>query len=254
MSDTPIGNIEIIDEKPTENLPVNETLPPALSGTDALVAKAVDSGNIEMLEKLLDLQDRVQDRMAKEEFNRHFSQMQGDFVAVKKSAENKHLHSKYAKIEDMQAAYTPVISRHGFSYSWREEALEGGAKRTILEITGYNHTRETSFDVPKLEAIKSNSGGGAVQNAIQVAGAMSTYGRRYTFIAGFGVIMEGEDSDGSVNGIGVEFADDVLSLQACGSIAELQASWSTIFPKVRNNKAGMNYLSGIFRECKEKLA
>ena len=37
-----------------------------------------------------------------------------------------------------------------------------------------------------------------MQNAIQIAGAQSTYGRRYTFVAGFGIVLEGEDSDAAI--------------------------------------------------------
>lgn len=219
---------------------------------NALIGIAVREDKMEMLRELLDLKHREDDRLAKEEFDSHFSQMQGEFVAVKKSAENKHLHSKYAKIEDIQAVYTPIISKHGFSYSWREEVLEGGGKRTILEISGYKYTKETFWDVPKLDPIKSNAGG-SVQNAVQVAGSMSTYGRRYSFVNGFGVIMEGEDSDGHVDGTGGEWANEVLSLQSCANMNELYATWSPISEKARGNQSAIKYLSGIFGECKKQL-
>ena len=50
-------------------------------------------------------------------------------------------------------------------------------------------------------------------NPVQTAGAMSTYGRRYTFIAGFGVVIEDEDTDATFDD-GVKYADYINAMQS----------------------------------------
>lgn len=149
----------------------------------------------EKLDKFVALYNQQQDRQRKEDFEAHFAALQADLGPIVKSKDamnqGKKMYS-YAPLDTLQAACGEAISRHGFSYSWREETKEGGIKRTILMISGWGYTRENYFDAPMIS-------GTGIQNAIQVAGAMSTYGRRYTFIAGFGLIIEGEDSDANIS-------------------------------------------------------
>jgi len=157
---------------------------------DALLAKVLESGNIDVLKEFVALRNAQEERQARIAFEEAFSQMRAELPSVGKHKDNGATKSKYAPIEDIQRACDPIIHRFKFSYSWREEALPEG-KRVFMDISGYGHTRTNYFDCPKIS-------GNNAQNAIQVAGAMSTYGRRYTFVSGFGVIVEGEDSDGQI--------------------------------------------------------
>ena len=165
---------------------------------DALLAQVLASGNIEILERYIALRKSEEERQSRIAFEEAFSKMRAELPAVAKKKDNGATKSKYAPIEDIQRACDPVIHSFGFSYSWREEAIPEG-KRVWMDISGYGHTRSNFFDCPKIS-------GNNAQNAIQVAGAMSTYGRRYTFVSGFGVIVEGEDSDGQIS-------DDVEQLR-----------------------------------------
>jgi hypothetical protein len=159
---------------------------------DKLLATVLSSGNIEVLERYIALRKSEEERQARMAFEAAFSVMRAELPSVAKSRENGGTKSKYAPVEVIQSAWDPVIYKHGFSYSWREEALpEGSGKRIWLDLSGYGHTRSNYFDVPTMT-------GTAAMNAIQVAGAMSTYGRRYTFVAGIGGIVEGEDADGQI--------------------------------------------------------
>ena len=164
------------------------------SKEDKLLAMVLEKGNIEVLERFIALREREQERQAHLAFDEHFALLQADLQPVVKSKIAKNGDKKmyaYAPLDALQTACNPVIFKHGFSYTWREEALEEKAKRTILIISGWGWSRETSFDSPLIT-------GTNVQNAIQVAGAQSTYGRRYTFVAGFGIVLEGEDSDAAI--------------------------------------------------------
>lgn len=185
-----------------DNLPatkVEETAPAVvMSREDTLLSKVLESGNIEVLERYIALRKSEEERQARIAFEEAFSRMRAELPSIAKRKDNGATKSKYAPIEDIQRQCDPVIYKHGFSYAWREEAITEG-KRVILDIFGYGYSKSNFFDCPKIA-------GNNAQNAIQVAGAMSTYGRRYTFVSGFGIIVEGEDSDGQIT-------DDVEQLR-----------------------------------------
>jgi hypothetical protein len=157
---------------------------------DRLLEQVLSSGNIEVLERYISLRKSEEERQARIAFDEAFSRMRAELPSVAKHRDNGATKSKYAPVEDIQRMIDPIVHKHGFSYSWREEAITEG-KRVWMDISGYGHVRSNFFDCPKIA-------GNNAQNAIQVAGAMSTYGRRYTMISGFGVIVEGEDSDGQI--------------------------------------------------------
>ena len=157
---------------------------------DRLLETVLASGNIEVLERYIALRKSEEERQARLVFEEHFAKMQAKLPVVTKRKDNGGSKSKYAPIEDIQAQWDPIIREHGFSYSWREEVVpDFDGKRILLDIMGYGHTKSNWFDSPRID-------GNSAQNKIQVAGAMSTYGRRYTYVSGFGGRVEGEDSDG----------------------------------------------------------
>lgn len=176
-------DIEVIED-------IKDVVP--LSTDDRLLQLASEKGNIEVLERLIALRRSEEERRARIVFEQHFAIMQSKLPVISKHKDNRGTDSKYAPLEDIQREWDPVIRSEGFSYSWREEMVDGfDGKRILLDITGFGHTKTNYFDSPRIEGNKA-------QNAIQVAGSMSTYGRRYTFVGGFGGRVEGEDSDGQI--------------------------------------------------------
>jgi hypothetical protein len=166
----------------------------AISKEDRLLETVLASGNIEVLERYIALRKSEEERQARIVFEEHFAQLRADLRPVVKQKENTFLKSKYAPLEVLQDACDAMIAKHGFFYTWREEAIEGG-KRIWMDISGYGHTRSNYFDTPDLEVLRSNEGK-AVTNILQARGIQSTYGQRYTFKAGFGIVIAGEDTDG----------------------------------------------------------
>lgn len=164
------------------------------SKEDRLLEKVLESGNIEVLERYIALRKSEEERQARILFEEHFAQLRADLKPVIKRKENTFLKSKYAPLEMLQDACDEMIAKHGFFYTWREEAIENG-KRIWMDISGYGHTRSNYFDTPDLEPLKSNEGK-QVTNILQARGIQSTYGQRYTFKAGFGIVIAGEDTDG----------------------------------------------------------
>jgi hypothetical protein len=183
-----------------------------VSKEDRLLETVLASGNIEVLERYIALRKSEEERQARIVFEEHFAKMQAALPVVTKRKENGGSKSKYAPIEDIQAQWDPIIRDHGFSYSWREEVVpEFDGKRILLDIMGYGHTKTNYFDSPRID-------GNSAQNKIQVAGAMSTYGRRYTFVSGMGGRVEGEDSDANIPEDIELLASELRDIMATGKI------------------------------------
>lgn len=186
-----MGDITIVDDETNGREVMSaQTLPP-MSTTERLLTTAVDKGlGIDALEKLIELKNKEEARLAKEAFAKNFARMQGELKPVKKTHDAKKdgkVMYRYASIEDILRENGPIIARHGFSYRWREEESEAG-RRFICVVSGYGHTEETQFDTPRIT-------GTSMMNPIQVIASMSTYGRRYSLLLAFGILVEDEDDD-----------------------------------------------------------
>jgi len=198
----------------------------------ALLQMAVSQDlDTEKLEKLIELKNREEERHCKKDFDFHFAEMQKCFEPVKRGKDGYGY--KYAPIDVMQKKYGPIISDHGFSYRWRESALDNGGKKVTLIISGWGHTDDsTSFDIPKLDATKQ-------QNAAQVLGSMSTYGKRYTFMSGFGIIVEDEDDDAAALNFedGIAHATEINYIRACNTMEELKDTFKALYTGTNDRTA-----------------
>lgn len=223
---------------------VEDTMP--ANQTDQLIRLAVQgNADIDKLERLIDLKNREEARQAKREFDTNFSRMQSEFTTVARTKQGYDY--KYAPIEVLQKHYNPIISAHGFSYRWREEAIEGG-KRCVLTISGHGHQEENYFDVPKLEGTKQ-------MNAVQVAGAMSTYGRRYTFIAGFGIIISDEDDDAQSLSFddGMKYGDVVKAIEAETTIEGLKETTKQYRAEFDGDKKAIDIIRRVYVVRRKEL-
>ena len=210
-----------------------------------VLAMAVDRDlDIDKLRALIQMRAEEEARQARLAYAEEFARMQSEFTAVSRSKQGYDY--RYAPIEVLQKAYGPIIARHRFSYRWREEALEVG-KRVIMTISGHGHSEDTSFDIPKLEGTKQ-------MNPVQVAGAMSTYGRRYTFIAGFGVIIDDEDTDATFED-GVKYADFVNAIEAETDLPALHEMTKRYRAQLRDERDehGVDIITRAYTKRKEAL-
>lgn len=232
------------------NLPATkEETAPAVTREDALLSTVLASGNIEVLERYIALRKSEEERQARIAFEEAFSRMRRELPAVAKRKDNGATKSKYAPLEELQRACDPIIYQHGFSYAWREEAIPEG-KRVILDIFGYGHSKSNFFDCPKIP-------GNNAQNAIQVAGAMSTYGRRYTFISGFGIIVEGEDADGQITDDGEILSFDLKAMleerDSSGKFILSPEAHEAITKELAKPEPSITRLKHFYKLGKEKI-
>ena len=97
--------------------------------------------------------------------------------------------------------------------------------------------------------------GTSFTNAIQQRGVSTTYGKRYSFINSLGVIIEDEDTDGSLSfEDGIEFADEWMAFKACNSEDDLRAAWDEMKKKYLSDRGKMLIIAGMKNKRKAELS
>ena len=125
--------------------------------------------DVEKLERLLDMQERIITRSAMEAFNTGMAMMQDDMPSI---AERGQAHNtKYATFEDINDVAKPIMRKHGFAVSFKVNNIQGGIEVTGVLMHKGGHREETTMTLPL-----DTSGN---KNAVQAAGSSVSYGKRF---------------------------------------------------------------------------
>jgi hypothetical protein len=193
MSETAVTRIE----------PVRDTAPVVHSDTAAIIqvierAALNPDVDIDKMERLLQMQERIMERNAKMAFASAMSAMQSELpviaengrIVVKEKGGDKIIQSTpFALWEDINDAIKPVLAKHGFALSFRTGLSQDG-RVTVTAVLSHRegHEAETTMILPH------DSTGS--KNAVQAVGSSTSYGKRYTACALLNITSRGEDDDG----------------------------------------------------------
>ncbi len=208
----------------------------------------------DLFEKLLDMRNKELERQAKRDFDANFAKLRAELEPIQRSKENTFLKSKYAPLEAMQEICDPIIAKHGFAYSWREEDLPEGRKCILMDITGYGHTRTNSWVAPAYDGVK-NRDGREVTNALQSAGIQSSYGERRTFKQGFGIVTVDEDTDGDFRTVKIneELQAELDAIAEAKNADELMPVYQSAYGKHKEDPDKRRIIIGAYNEAKQRL-
>ena len=141
-----------------------------------IISQAATNPNvdIEKMERLLEMQERILERDARQEFAAAFSRMQVALPEIEEKGKG-HNNITYAKWEDVNKAIKPVLSEHGFglSFSVKDDEKFVCVEAELSHRSG--HSKSTSYKFP------ADSSGS--KNQIQAVGSSISYGKRYTATA-----------------------------------------------------------------------
>lgn len=163
----------------------------------SVISRAASDPNVDIdkMERLLEMQERVQARDAQAAFSKAFAEMQPHLphITVKnKIVHNGRVISEYADWPSISKAITPVLSQFGFS-------LNFGGGNTADEKTTVAKLRHVSGHVETNEITLPHDTSGA-KNKVQAIGSSSTYGQRYAACPLVGIVVHGDDDDGQAAG------------------------------------------------------
>jgi hypothetical protein len=176
----------------------------------SVIARAAADPNVDIdkLERLLEMQERVIARNARAAYYDALAAMQPNLPVVGERGGIKdrggNIQSTYALWEDVNEAIRPVLAKYGFALSFK-------VRRTDNEIitTGVLSHREGHREETELALPTDTSGS---KNAVQAVGSSTSYGKRYTAFALLNITSTGEDDDGNAAGRGETINDAQVAI------------------------------------------
>jgi len=156
----------------------------------SMLDRAVSSGaSVEILEKLMGLQERWDTNQALRSYNDAIAKARAEIPVILKSNEKTGQGGSY-KYEDLGTIariVDPILSKHGLSYRFKSES-NGEVKVSCVISHKDGHSEENSL------TSKPDTTGS--KNAVQALGSTVTYLQRYTLKLALGIATS-KDDDGS---------------------------------------------------------
>jgi hypothetical protein len=199
-TDPEVG-MTVLEAEPVEV--VGTAMVPADSGQIAhLMEMAVQGGaeSVGTLERLVELQHKVEDRNAEKSFVRALHAFQKEVGPIPKT---KGIPSKEVNRDGttkMRSHFAPLpaiadhirepLAKNGFSYFW-DSSIDGemvDVRCTLQHEDG--HSRTSSFTFREKDAAAPKMSG------VQISGSARTYGERYSLIQVLGLTTVDTDDDG----------------------------------------------------------
>ncbi len=144
--------------------------------------------DMEKMERLLQMHERMQAHQAQVQFSADLAAMQCDIPSIAERGKG-HGSIRYATLEDINDVVKPIMQRFGFAMSFKVEHHQGGINVTGILMHKAGHREETTILLP------SDTSGS--KNAVQAVASSVSYGKRYVMCAMLNITTRGEDDDGN---------------------------------------------------------
>jgi hypothetical protein len=189
----------------------------------SIISKAASDPtvDIEKLERLMQLHERMQARNAQEQFNAAMAEMQCEIPTIAERAKG-HGTIRYATLEDISDVVKPIMKAHGFAISFKVEHAQAGLSVTGILMHRAGHREETTMLLPL-----DTSGS---KNAVQAVGSTTSYGKRYVMCALLNITTRGEDDDAYSAAPSTQ-EPTITDIQ----VRQLQALLGKVSPKAKAN-------------------
>lgn len=196
------------------------------------------STDVDKLDRLLAMYERISDREAKAAYADALALMQPELPEIVERGgiknANKEVQSTYALWEDINREIKPILAKHGFALSFRVERIDG-----LVSVTGVLEHRAGHRESTTLSLPVDSSGS---KNAVQAVGSSTSYGQRYTAKLLLNLTSRGADDDGKAAGqpgrkSAAQAKRDgdhekiIAQIEACNTERELN-EWFTGFDKL----------------------
>jgi len=152
--------------------------------------------DIEKMERLLAMQERMMAKSAEAAFNSAMNAAQAKIRHVAADQENSQTNSRYASYAALDKALRPIYLEQGFSISFDTggEAQEGFVQVLAYVSHAAGHTRTYRALMP---ADGKGAKGNDVMTKTHAFGAATQYGMRYLLKMIFNVAIGEDDNDGN---------------------------------------------------------
>lgn len=183
--------------EPRQSLPVVVSDAASLM---AVISRAASdpATDVDKLERLLGMYERITARSAEQSYHDAMSAAQAEMRPIAADANNPQTKSKYASFVALDRALRPIYTKHGFSLSF--DTGDGAPPEHVRVVCKVSH-REGHTERPRIDMPADGKGakGGDVMTKTHATGAAMTYGQRYLLKMIFNIAV-GDDDDGNGNG------------------------------------------------------
>lgn len=184
---------------------IERTDEPAVQESSTAIIQVIERAalnpaiDVEKMERLLAMQERIMTRNAEMSFNSAMRAAQEEMPKVLRNKRNDQTSSNYADLEKVNDVIVPVYTKHGFSLSFgtADTTTEGHIRITCFVSHVDGHSRPYFADMPlDIAGIKGNQN----KTPTHAHGSTMSYGRRYLTLLIFNISLTNEDKDGNQSG------------------------------------------------------
>lgn len=143
------------------------------------------SVDIDKMERLMQMHERIQDQHARQVYQSALARMQPELPVVRHRGDAAKRYT-YALWEDIHRSMTPVLHKYGFALFFNVKTGEQ-VKVTGILTHEDGHRESTEITLP--------ADGSGNKNAVQAVASSVAYGKRYTAGALLNFATTGEDDD-----------------------------------------------------------
>lgn len=193
MNDVATINHDTHDVAQHDGQPTGNALTPM-----DMLNRAVESGaSIEMMEKLMALQERWEANQGRKAFDNAMAAAKAEIPTITKNREvdftsqKGRTHYRHEDLSEIARVVTPILARHGLSYRYKTQTEGQTVSVTCIVSHRDGHSEENT-----LVAGADNSGN---KNSIQQVGSTITYLQRYTLKAALGLAASSDDDGKSAD-------------------------------------------------------
>lgn len=191
-------NTSVIDmsRASQERQPVSES-----TALVQVIERAARDPNIDIdkMERLLAMQERIFDRNAAADYNAAMAACQAEMPQIVPRSNNSQTNSLYAALEEIDRIARPVYTKHGFALSFgtADCPIQSYYRQTCKVSHRGGHSEERQADLPiDTVGIKGTPN----KTGVQGFGSTMTYGQRYITKLVFNIVIGGLDDDGNSGG------------------------------------------------------
>lgn len=245
-TDTKVGASPLIDETrggAMARVPPGALRAPGLAADltedvspGQLILAALDKGvSVDVIEKLVALKERIEDRNAVKDFIRDLAALKAELPTImhtKKAAFTAgggKVSYSYTEMDELAAAVQPYLSKYGFTTGW-DQRYDGKLVTTICTLQHrQGHSRHSSFTLPA-----ENNSAASPQQKIGMA---DTYASRRAFLAVLGLTtsdaepLATEMDPTPITDDQLDVLDDMLERRNEGKTKEKAAAFTEKFLK-----------------------
>jgi len=179
--------------------------PAAMTPMEMLDAAVSRGASIEVLEKLMALEERWSANKARRAFDEAIAAAKAEMPMIVKNREG-HNKARYADFAALAKAADPVLSKHGLSYRFRTQQDDKTIRVTCVISHREGHSEENSLAGPA-----DTSG---AKNAIQSIGSTLTYLQRYSLTQALGLAASNDDDGRAASGNDLVSDEQVEAMRA----------------------------------------